>query len=380
MNAVCILGSTGSIGTQALELCAALHIPVDTLAAGAGVVRMEEQIRAFSPRFAALADENAAADLRVRVADTKTVVLSGEAALCEIITLTHADFVLNALSGICGLMPSLYAVRHKRTLATANKESIVVAGDFIMKEAARCGCTVLPVDSEHAAIFQTMQGAPNERRYVRRLLLTASGGPFRGIPLAALAGVTPEEAVNHPIWRMGKKVSVDAATLMNKGLELIEAQCLFDIPANRISVVLHPQSVVHSMTEFCDGSVLAQLGTPDMHTCIKFALTYPARCEALNRPLSFSSLDLHFEESVPGQFPAVDAARAAVVRGGSAPCVLNAADEAAVNLFLARKITFPEILTVIKDAQERFTVQDHLSVEALLALDAEIKAKIYENR
>ncbi len=376
MKKICVLGSTGSIGTQTLEICRALGFSVTGLCANRSTDLFEEQVRAFLPQIVAVSDSQAAQDMKARLSDLSVKVLGGETAAAELCETVDADLIVNAMGGIAGLLPSLAAARRPLTLATANKESIVAAGHLIRKTADAHGCTVLPIDSEHSAMFQCMQGEPNSKRYLSRLLLTASGGPFKNRSTDELWDVTPEEAAHHPVWKMGKKVSVDSATLMNKGLELIEAVRLFDVPEEQITVLIHPQSVIHSMAEFCDGSILAQLGAPDMRTCIKFALTYPARCEGLNQPLSFEQLNLNFSVALDESFPMIALARDAIRRGGGAPCALNAADEAAIDLFLHRKIRYPDIFTVVQNAYEHHRDADANSVEEILALDALIKREI----
>lgn len=376
MKNVCVLGSTGSIGTQTLELCDALGLRVTALAANRATALFEEQVRRFRPRAVSLSDPKAAQEMKARLSDLSVTVLESAEALAET---AEADLIVNAMGGIAGLLPSLAAARRPITLATANKESIVAAGHLIRQTADEHGCRILPIDSEHSAMFQCMQGEPNARRYLSRLLLTASGGPFKNRSTDSLWDVTPDEAANHPVWRMGKKVSVDSATLMNKGLELIEAVRLFDVSPDDITVLIHPQSVIHSMAEFCDGSIIAQLGAPDMRTCIKFALTYPERVEGLNQPLSFDGLDLNFRPANIGDFPMIDLARDAIQTGGGAPCVLNAADEAAIDLFLHRKIRFPEIFTTVEDAYRRHKHASVTDADSVLRLDADIKREIFSN-
>lgn len=373
---ICVLGSTGSIGTQTLDLCAALGYSVTGLAAGRDVDLLARQIRLFAPEFVAVADEDAAQRLRFMTGTERFTLFSGADAAARLARECDADLFVNAMGGICGLLPSIEVARRPVALATANKESIVAGGDLIFAEAKQSACRILPIDSEHSAIFQVLQGDPNDPRYLKRLIITASGGPFRGKDPNDLWEVSPEEAARHPIWKMGKKVSVDSATLMNKGLELIEAARLFCVPEDRITIALHPQSVIHSLAEFCDGAILAQMGTPDMHTCIKFALTYPARADALNLPLDLTHLSLELSETKEGEYPMVDLAREALRRGGASPCILNAADEAAVSLFLQNKIRFPEIFSIVRETFETTKAPSVRDARDLLELDSSIKASI----
>lgn len=377
MKKICILGSTGSIGTQTIELCRALNYSVTALCANRATDLLEAQVREFLPKTIALSDIKAAQEMKARLSDLSVTVLAGEHAAAELAATANADLIVNAMGTIAGLAPSLEAAKRPLTLATANKESIVAAGDMIRAVADEHGCQILPIDSEHSAMFQCLQGAANSKRYLKRLLLTASGGPFKRRSVEELWDVTPEEAASHPVWRMGKKVSVDSATLMNKGLELIEAVRLFDVDPEEITVLLHPQSVIHSMAEFCDGSIIAQLGAPDMRTCIKFAMTYPERCEGLNQPLGFEQLNLNFDIVRKGDFLMIDLARDAISLGGGAPCALNAADEAAIDLFLRRKIRFPEIFSVVQKHYELYKNTPVSTPEDIWQLDAEIKRRIF---
>ena len=380
MKRVCVLGSTGSIGTQTLDICRALGYTVTGLCAARATDLFEKQVREFLPSVIAISNLEAAHDIKARLSDLSSVkILAGESAPSELAATVDADLIVNAMGGIVGLLPSLAAAKRNTVLATANKESIVAAGHFIRETADKHGCTILPIDSEHSAMFQCLQGEPNSKKYLSRLLLTASGGPFKNRSLDSLWDVSVEEAPNHPLWRMGKKVSVDSATLMNKGLELIEAVRLFDVSERDITVLIHPQSIIHSMAEFQDGSILAQLGAPDMHPCINFALTYPERLEGFNKPLSFDDLSLNFKTANPGDFPMVDLARDAISHGNGAPCALNAADEAAVSLFMDRKLRFPEIFTTVENTYLRYKSASVSSPEDVLALDAEIKRELLSN-
>ena len=336
--ALSILGATGSIGRQTLDVAAHLGLPVCALAAGKSAAALEEAARRFQPKLAALYDEKAAADLRVRLADTGTKVLSGMGGLLEAASLPEADTVLAAMSGAVGLRPALRAIEAGKKLALANKETLVCAGHLVTALAKEKGTPLLPVDSEHSAIFQCLQGGGE----VRRILLTASGGPFRGLSKEELRRVTKEDALRHPNWTMGPKITVDSATLMNKGLEFIEAMWLFDLPPEKITVLVHPQSVVHSAVEFVDGAVIAQLGTPDMRLPIQLALTWPER-----KPSPAPALDLTktapltFEEPDPERFPCLALAMECAGHSGTADCaVMNAANEEAVGAFLRGQIGF----------------------------------------
>ncbi len=351
---VAILGSTGSVGRQALEVAAHHHIPVDYISANASLPILEEQVRAFRPRFCAVADEAAAADFRTRVADTGTRVLFGRQGLLSGIAETSAPVVVNAILGEAGLLPTLAVIDAGRRLALANKESLVIAGQTVMQRARAAGVEILPVDSEHSAIFQCLQaGRPHE---VRRLWLTASGGPFFGYTRARLQKVTKKETLAHPTWQMGQKITVDSATLMNKGFELIEAACLFGLPAEAVTVVVQRQSIIHSMVEYIDHTVIAQMSVPDMRDCVQYALTYPCRTQGLTPPLDFFALGhLTFDRPDEETFPLLPLAARAYAIGGAAPAVLNAANEEAVSAFLSDRIYLCDIFDVVCETVEAFS-------------------------
>ncbi len=337
-----ILGSTGSIGTQALEVAQLLGWEVRALTAGSNVSLLEEQIRAFRPRFAALEDEAAAADLRVRVKDTGTNVYSGAEGICACAA-CGADMVLNSIVGIAGLRPTLAAIEAGSEIALANKETLVAGGALVMQAAQEKKLPILPVDSEHSAIFQSLGGC-RDKSEIKRLILTASGGPFFGKTREELAQVTLEQALRHPNWSMGAKITVDSATMFNKGLELIEAAFLFEVPCDSIAVLVHRQSVVHSLVEFCDNSVIAQLGVPDMRIPIQYALTYPARIASAAPELrleEYAALEFHKVDDEA--FPAIALSRTALQKGGLYPAALNAANEQANALFRAGGLRFLEI-------------------------------------
>jgi 1-deoxy-D-xylulose-5-phosphate reductoisomerase len=367
MRRLAILGSTGSIGVQALDVVARFpeRFEVVALAAGRNVERLAEQVRAFHPRLVAVADAAAADRLRALL-PAGTAVLAGDEGAVAAATHPDVDFVLAAISGGAGLRSTAAAVEAGKDVGLANKESLVLAGELIMRRAAARGGAILPVDSEHSAIHQSLLG--HNREEVRRLLLTASGGPLRGVAAAALPEVTPAQALKHPNWSMGDKITIDSATLMNKGLEVIEARWLFDVEPARIDIVVHPESIVHSMVEYIDGSVVAQLGISDMRGPISYAMGHPGRL-----PLDLPRLDLarlgqlSFEAPDPGRFPAYRLAYRALELGGTAPAVLSGADEAAVAAFLQRRCRFTDIARLCAEVLEAHTVDQLGSVEQALA-------------
>ena len=345
---VVVLGSTGSIGCQALEVAALFpdRLRIDALAAGTRWRKLAKQARAVRPRLAVIADETKLRDLREALAGTGVEVQAGAEAVRQLGAL-DTDVVVAAIVGAAGLAPTLEAVRHGRTVALANKEALVVAGALVQAEAARSGAVVVPIDSEHSALFQCLVGEPAGA--VERLILTASGGPFRERDGATFDAVTPAEAVAHPNWSMGAKISVDSATMMNKGLEVIEARWLFGVPGGRIDVVVHPESVVHSIVEFVDGSSKAQLGPPDMKVPIQVALSYPDRWPAPHQRMDWSTAGpLTFEAADRERFPCLGLAYDALAEGGSAPAALNAANEVAVARFLAGDVRFTDIPRLVE--------------------------------
>lgn len=343
VTSIAVLGSTGSIGTQTLDVAGSLGLSVAGLAAGSNVPLMVKQVRRFKPAVAAMADERAAGELRAAVHELPTRVLAGQEGVCTVAQGQGADAVLNAVVGMAGFAPTLAALEAKKTLALANKESLVVGGELVMRLARENNVRILPVDSEHSAIFQCLAGCA-DRGEVERLILTASGGPFFGASREQLERVAPKDALRHPNWKMGAKITVDSATLMNKGLELIEAVWLFGLPPEKIEVVVHRQSVLHSAVEFADHAVIAQMGVPDMRIPIQYALTWPRRAPSSVRPLDWFSLGaLTFERPDETLFPALGLCRAAIRRGGLAPAALSGANEAAVELFLKGKIAFLDI-------------------------------------
>ena len=369
-NCISLLGSTGSIGRQSLQVIAACGMTVAALTANRDVKRMEEQCRRFRPRLAVMMDPAAAADLRTCLADTDIRVASGPDGLVEAAALPEADTVLTAVVGMVGLVPTLAAVRQGKRIALANKETLVCAGELVMECADRYGAEIVPVDSEHSAIFQCLQGS-KDRGEVRRLILTASGGPFWGWEKEAIAAATVEQALNHPNWSMGAKITVDSATLMNKGLEFIEAMRLYRMPPEKISIVIHRESIIHSLVEYCDNAVLAQLGVPDMRLPIQYALTWPARTEAVAKPLDLLTCPpLTFHAPDYEAFPCLSLALEAAKTGGTATAILNGANEAAVGLFLAGKISFGDIAKRVERALAGVPVIQSPTLEDVLEADS----------
>ncbi len=371
IRTVSVLGSTGSIGRQSLAAASRLGVRVTALAARKSVGLLEEQIRAFRPRFAAVYDEAAASRLRAAVADMDVEIGSGLSGLRQAAAMPDADAVVTAVSGSIGLQPTLDAIAEKKRICLANKETLVCAGDIVMAAARERGAEILPVDSEHSAIFQCLEG---RRAQLKKILLTGSGGPFRGWTRERTESVTPEQAVRHPNWNMGAKISVDSATMMNKGLELIEAMHLFSVTPEDIQVVIHPQSVIHSMVELADGTVLAQMAVPDMGLPIQYAMTWPERTDSPYERLDFRQMgDLTFEapdlEKTPCLALAMDCAR----KGGAAPCVMSAANEAAVGLFLSGRIGFNDIYDTVSGAVRALGGAPADSLSDVLRADGEAR-------
>jgi len=376
-NGLSVLGSTGSIGRQTLEVASLLGFRVCAISADKNIGLLEEQARRFKPSVAAVFDEVAARDFRLRVRDTAVRVVSGADGLIEAATVDGAGTVITAVVGTAGLLPTLAAIRLGRRIALANKETLVYAGDLVMRSAREYCADIIPVDSEHSAIFQCLRGETGA--CVKTLILTASGGPFRGMSRSILQNVTPDMALRHPNWRMGNKVTVDSATLMNKGLELIEAIHLFGVPAENISVVIHPESIVHSMVEFTDNSVIAQLSLPDMRLPIQFALTYPDRVPSPVATLDLTRLSaLTFEEPDFDAFPCLSIAIKTAKAGGTACSVLNGANEAAVDLFIQRKMGFYDIYDSVHDALEYFGNIEAPSLDDIIAAGEAAKRFVYE--
>ena len=368
-NTISILGSTGSIGRQTLDVAEQLGLHVAAITAHTCVERVEEQARKFRPRLAVMTDGAAARDLAVRLADTDTKVLGGPAALEEAAAAPEADTVVTAVVGMVGLKPTLAAIGEKKRIALANKETLVCAGELVMDAAEKSGAEIVPVDSEHSAIFQCLQGC-GDRREIRRLILTCSGGPFYGMTVAQAGKMNREDALRHPSWKMGPKITVDCATLMNKGLEVIEAMRLYRLPLDQVDVVIHRQSIIHSLVEFRDGAVLAQLGSPDMRLPIRYAMTCPERGENPAEPLDLLRCPpLTFAEPDREAFPCLALAEEAARRGGTACAVLNGANEEAVRLFLADKIGFYDIFHLTQKALSALPVISRPSLEEILEAD-----------
>lgn len=378
MKKLSLLGSTGSIGTQALQVVQNLREQgekweVAALAARSSVNRLEEQARKFHPEVVAVFDEGAALSLRQSLRDTDIQVLSGMEGLCEAAAWPGADLTLNAVVGMVGLQPTLAALQAGKALALANKETLVAGGAIVMETARKRNLPILPVDSEHSAIFQCLQGCP-ERGALKKLVLTASGGPFFGRSRQELAGVTREQALRHPNWDMGAKITIDSATMMNKGLEVMEASWLFDLPEHRIEVVVHRESVIHSMVEYQDNAVVAQLGVPDMAVPIQYALTYPRRMPSPAGELDLCALGkLTFYPPDREAFPCLELCREALRRGGLVPAAANGANEQAVALFLEGKIGFLDIPRLVEAAMAR-QAPGIVTLEAVLEADQEARA------
>ena len=371
MRKIAILGSTGSIGTQTLDIVRKeSDLQVTAMAAGSNVELMERQVREFRPELVAMWTEEAANDLRGRLKDLPVRVTYGMDGLLEVAIHEESEVLVTAIVGMIGIRPTIAAIEHGKDIALANKETLVTAGHIIMPLAEEKGVSILPVDSEHSAIFQSIHG--ENRARVEKILLTASGGPFRGKKKEELMSMTVEDALNHPNWSMGKKVTIDSASLVNKGLEVMEAKWLFDVELDQIQVVVHPQSIIHSAVQYVDGGIMAQLGVPDMKLPIQYALFYPDR-----RPMDtkrvdlFSLRQLTFEEPDTDTFRGLELAYRAARRGGTLPTVFNAANEMAVALFLQRKITFLQIPELIESSMENHQVTDAPSVEKILETETE---------
>ena len=378
MKKIAILGSTGSIGTQTREIVRKEpDLQVVALAAGTNVELMEKQVREFHPVLAAMWTEEAAHDLRTRLADLPVRVVYGMEGLLETAVCEESEILVTAIVGMIGIRPTIAAIEHHKTIALANKETLVTAGHIIMPLAARNGVSILPVDSEHSAIFQSMH--KENRKRVSKILLTASGGPFRGKTREQLGTMTAEDALKHPNWSMGKKVTIDSASLVNKGLEVMEAKWLFDVGLEQIQVVVHPQSILHSAVEYVDGGIMAQLGVPDMKLPIQYALFYPDRRPMDNGRVDFFRLgQLTFEKPDIETFQGLALAYRAAEAGGTMPTVFNAANEKAVALFLQKQITFLQIPELIGRSMEQHCVTDDPTVEQILEAEAATYAFIDE--
>ena len=368
MKYIAVLGSTGSIGTQTLEVVRANgdELSVVALAAGTSVAKMEEQVREFRPKLACMWTEEAAKELKIKLADVPEVkVLCGMDGLMEIAADPSSDVVLTAVVGMIGIRPTIAAIEAGKDIALANKETLVTAGHIIMPLAKEKGVQILPVDSEHSAIFQSLNGEPKQK--LEKILLTASGGPFRGWTREQMAKIQVEDALKHPNWNMGHKITIDSSTMVNKGLEVMEAKWLFDADLDQIQVVVHPQSIIHSMVQYVDGAIIAQLGTPDMKLPIQYALFYPDRRPMAGKRVDFFELgSITFEKPDPKNFEGLALAYQAARTGGSLPTVFNAANERAVALFLARKIGYLQIPELIRGAMEAHKAVENPDVREIL--------------
>lgn len=370
---IAILGASGSVGSQALDVARARGYEIDLISANRSVDLMESAIREFSPRVAVMADEASAIDLKARVKDAPTKVLSGKDALLSAISDSDAQVVVNAILGEAGLMPTLATIDSGKRLALSNKESLVIAGDIVMERARSKGVEIIPVDSEHSAIFQCLK--TGESRKVSRLLLTASGGPFYGKSREELSRVTLADTLAHPTWKMGKKITVDSATLMNKGFEIIEAHHLFGVSPERIDVLIHRESILHSAVEYIDRAVIGQLSLPDMRQCVQYAVDYPARMESALAPLDLTQVGtLTFAKPDCEAFPLLSLARRSISDGGAMPAVINAADEVAVAAHLSGEISFLEISeVVIRTYEEMLHAKELSTLEEIISADREAR-------
>lgn len=383
MKRISLLGSTGSIGTQALDVARLQGYHITALTAHSNVEVMEQQIREFCPEIACMMDEKAAADLKARVRDLSVKIVAGMDGLCECAVCSKSDTVLNSVVGMVGLKPTLEAIYAKKTIALANKETLVAGGHLVMQAAKENGVAILPVDSEHSAIFQSLQGSPRKEA-LKKIILTASGGPFFGKTTACLEQVTAADALQHPNWDMGAKITIDSATMMNKGLELIEAVWLFDLPPAQIEIVVHRESIIHSLVEYQDNSVIAQLGVPDMRIPIQYALTYPERVPSPVRSLSLAEWGkLTFFEPDYDTFQCMQICRDAIAKGGLHPAAANSANEEAVQLFLKGKIKFTDIAYLVKEAMLRAPEQGDYTLADVFAVDCSAREFVlseYKNR
>ena len=370
---ISVLGSTGSIGTQTLEIVSAnADIEVVGLAAGSNIKLLEEQIRKYKPKAACVFDKDKAAELRIKISDTDCKILDGMDGLIEIATLSDADIVVTAVVGMIGIKPTIAAIKAGKDIALANKETLVCAGHIIIPLVKECNVRLLPVDSEHSAIFQCLQG--NEKNKIDKILLTASGGPFRGYTKEQLKSVTLEDALKHPNWSMGHKITIDSSTMVNKALEVMEAHWLFDVSVDDIEVVVQPKSIIHSMVQYEDGAVIAQLGTPDMKLPIQYALYYPQRRYLKGDRLDFSKLtDIQLEKPNMDVFDGLRLGIEAGRIGGSLPTVFNAADEAAVAMFLNKEISYMQITAKIKEAMDSHKLIKNPSVDDILEIQREVE-------
>lgn len=374
---IIILGASGSVGRQAQDVARARGYKIDALSVGKNVAEAERAAREFNPRVVAVADEAAAADLKIRLADTEVKVTSGEQGICDMIAKSPAETVVNAILGKAGLAPTLATIDSGKRLALSNKESLVIAGEIVMRRASERGCEIIPVDSEHSAIFQSLKSGKNQE--IRRIILTASGGPFYGRSAEELKSVTLEQTLAHPTWKMGKKITVDSATLMNKGFEVIEAAHLFSVQENQIEVVIHRESILHSAVEYIDNAIIGEMSLPDMRSCVQYAVDYPDRISGVGEPLDLFSLGkMTFAKPDYDAFVLLGLAKRALADGGSMGAVLNASDEVAVAAFLDGRIGFADISEIVLSVYERMTdYKGKISLESIL--EADRQARIITN-
>ena len=376
IGTISILGSTGSIGRQTLSVAEHLGVQVCALTANGNVDRIEEQARKFQPKLCVMMDPEAADELKKRLSGTGIAVRSGMDGLIDAASMDEAETVITAVMGMVGLRPTLAAIQAKKRIGLANKETLVCAGELVMAAAEQYGAEIVPVDSEHSAIFQCLMGC-RDRSEIKRLILTASGGPFHGKTFAELESIKKEDAFKHPTWTMGQKITIDSATMMNKGLEVIEAMRLYHLPLSQVDVVIHPGSIVHSLVEFCDGAIMAQLGVPDMRIPIQLALTYPNRLPSPAKPLDLLSCEpLNFLPPDQENFPCLKYAKEAVTTGGTACAILNGANEAAVGMFLKDEIGFNDIPRKVRHALDTVSVQQNPTLEDILEADRLARAAV----
>ena len=376
IGTISILGSTGSIGRQTLSVAEHLGVQVCALTANGNVDRIEEQARKFQPKLCVMMDPEAADKLKKRLSGTGIAVRSGMDGLIEAASMDEAETVITAVMGMVGLRPTLAAIQSKKRIGLANKETLVCAGELVMAAAEQYGAEIVPVDSEHSAIFQCLMGC-RDRSEIHRLILTASGGSFYGKTFAELESIKKEDAFKHPTWTMGQKITIDSATMMNKGLEVIEAMRLYHLPLSQVDVVIHPGSIVHSLVEFCDGAIMAQLGVPDMRIPIQLALTYPNRLPSPAKPLDLLSCGpLNFLPPDQENFPCLKYAKEAVTTGGTACAILNGANEAAVGMFLKDEIGFNDIPRKVRHALDTVPVQQNPTLEDILEADRLARAAV----
>ena len=370
---IVILGASGSVGRQAQDVARARGYKIDALSVGKNVAEAERAAREFNPRVVAVADEAAAADLKLRLADTEIKVASSKQGICDMIAESTAETVVNAILGEAGLAPTLAAIDSGKRLALSNKESLVIAGEVVMRRATERGCEIIPVDSEHSAIFQSLKSGKNEE--IRRIILTASGGPFYGRSAEELKSVTLEQTLAHPTWKMGKKITVDSATLMNKGFEVIEAAHLFSVKENQIEVVIHRESILHSAVEYIDNAIIGEFSLPDMRSCVQYAVDYPDRISGVGEPLDLFSLGkMTFARPDYDAFPLLILAKRALSDGGAMGAVLNAADEIAVAAFLKGQIGFSDISRTVIAVYEKMTdYKREISLEAISEADSQAR-------